>query len=66
MKQASMERFDFPGGEGGWWRSKEAEKVLKSEKTVGWSPTFGIADEKVAGVHLKANDAAFANDDGRT
>lgn len=66
MKPASMERFSFPGGEGGWWKSQEAEKLLTLERTVGWRPAFGKGHKDVVGVQLKGNDAAFANDDGRT
>ena len=66
MKPESMDRFTFPGGEGGWWRSEEAEKLLKLERTVGWRPDFGQSGKEVVDVQLKGNDAAFANDDGRT
>ena len=31
MKPDSMERFSFPGGEGGWWKSDEAKVILESE-----------------------------------
>lgn len=61
-----MERFTFPGGEGGWWRSEEAEKLLKMERTVGWTPDFGKGVKDVVAVQLNGNDAAFSNDDGRT
>ncbi|OAL47951.1 mandelate racemase/muconate lactonizing protein-like protein [Pyrenochaeta sp. DS3sAY3a] len=32
MKPESMDRFSYPGGEGGWWRSEEAKVILESEK----------------------------------
>ena len=32
MKEASMEKFCFPGTEGGWWRSEEARPILEGEK----------------------------------
>jgi len=32
MKPESMERFEFPGGEGSWWRSEEARIILEGEK----------------------------------
>lgn len=66
MKPESMDRFTFPGGEGGWWKSEEAEKLLKLERTVGWRPDFGQSGKEVVDVQLKGNDAAFSNDDGRT
>lgn len=61
-----MDRFSFPGGNGSWWKGKEAEKLLKLERTVGWRPEFGKPQTEVVDVQLKGNDAAFANDDGRT
>lgn len=66
MKPESMDLFSFPGGEGSWWKSKEAEKLLEMERTVGWRPEFGKQVREVVEVQLKGNDAAFANDDGRT
>lgn len=57
-----MERFRFPGGEGGWWKGGEAEELLGRERTVGWRPEL----VEVVAVQVKGNDAAFANDDGRT
>ena len=32
MKAGSMEKFSFPGGEGGWWRSEEARPILEGVK----------------------------------
>lgn len=32
MKAASMEKFSFPGGEGGWWKSEEAKPILEGIK----------------------------------
>jgi L-galactonate dehydratase len=32
MKAESMERYEFPGGEKSWWRSKEAMPILSGEK----------------------------------
>jgi L-galactonate dehydratase len=32
MKPESMEKFRFPGGEGGWWRSDEAKPILEGDK----------------------------------
>lgn len=32
MKPESMDKFTFPGGEGGWWRSEEARPILEGEK----------------------------------
>lgn len=32
MKKASMERFRFPGGEGGWWSSEEGRRITDGEK----------------------------------
>jgi L-galactonate dehydratase len=32
MKPESMDKFSFPGGEGGWWKSEEAKVILESEK----------------------------------
>ena len=46
--------------------SEEAEKLSKLGRTVGWKPEFGKSHTKVVNVQLKGNDAAFANDDGRT
>lgn len=66
MKPESMDRFSFPGGEGGWWKSEEAKKLLNMERTVGWSPDFGKDGKDVVEVQLNGTDAAFANDDGRT
>ena len=63
IKPESMDRFTFPGG---WWKSKEAEKLLKMERTVGWRPDFGRRGKDVEDVQLSDNDVAFANDDGRT
>lgn len=61
-----MDRYSFPGEEGSWWKSEEAEKLLKLERTVGWRPDFGRDPMDVVDVQLKGNDAAFSNDDGRT
>ena len=66
IKPESMARFSFPGEDGGWWKSEEAEKLLKMERTVGWRPDLGGAGKEVVNVQLNGNDAAFANDDGRT
>lgn len=66
MKPESMDRFTFPGEKGAWWKSEEAEKLLKLERTVGWRPEFGKSDEDVVDAQPNGNDAAFANDDGRT
>ena len=66
MKPESMELFSFPGGDRSWWRTEEAETLLKMERTVGWRPEFGKQVKEVVDVHMKGNDAAFANDDGRT
>ena len=66
MKPKSMELFSFPGGEGSWWKSEEAKKLLELERTVGWRPAFGKDVKEAVDVQLKGNDAAFANDDGRT
>ena len=66
MRAASMELFSFPGGELSWWRTKEAAALLEMERTVGWRPDFGKQVKDVVEVQLKGNDAAFANDDGRT
>lgn len=57
-----MEKFSFPGGKNGWWRSEEAQPLLDMKRTVGWQPAFG----KVDNVQLYGNDVAFANDDGKT
>lgn len=62
IKPESMEKFSFPGGQKGWWQGKEAKQLLDMERTVGWQPAFG----KVNNVQLNVNDAAFANDDGKT
>ncbi|EAT79051.1 hypothetical protein HBI56_165740 [Parastagonospora nodorum] len=32
MKAESMERFSYPGGEGGWWKSEEARPILEGVK----------------------------------
>lgn len=32
MKPESMEKFTFPGKEGGWWRSEEARPILEGVK----------------------------------
>lgn len=32
MKPESMDRFSFPGGEKGWWKSEEARPILEGEK----------------------------------
>jgi L-galactonate dehydratase len=32
MKQESMERFSFPGEDGGFWKSEEGKRVLEGEK----------------------------------
>jgi len=32
MRPESMERFEFPGKEGGWWKSEEARPILEGEK----------------------------------
>jgi L-galactonate dehydratase len=32
MKPESMDRFSYPGGEGGWWRSEEARPILEGIK----------------------------------
>lgn len=28
MKRDSMDKYSFPGGEDGWWRSQEAEGII--------------------------------------
>lgn len=72
-----MERFSFPGGKGGWWRSQEAEGLLGRERVLGWVPEFGDAGKvgggegggKAVGMgeeRMGGDDAAFANDDGKT
>jgi len=30
MKRDSMEKYSFPGGEGGWWKSSEAQGILEN------------------------------------
>lgn len=62
MKPDSMDKFTFPGSKGGWWQSQEARKLLEMERTVGWQPSFGKAENAMT----NANDAAFSNDDGKT
>ncbi|KAH7072356.1 mandelate racemase/muconate lactonizing protein-like protein [Paraphoma chrysanthemicola] len=32
MKPESMDKFSFPGAEGGWWKSDEAKSILEGEK----------------------------------
>ncbi|KAH7063977.1 mandelate racemase/muconate lactonizing protein-like protein [Paraphoma chrysanthemicola] len=32
MKPESMDKFSFPGAEGGWWKSAEAKSILEGEK----------------------------------
>ncbi|KAF2824249.1 mandelate racemase/muconate lactonizing protein-like protein [Ophiobolus disseminans] len=32
MKPESMDRYSYPGGEGGWWRSEEARPILEGIK----------------------------------
>lgn len=32
MKPESMDKFSYPGDEGGWWRSEEARGILEGEK----------------------------------
>jgi L-galactonate dehydratase len=32
MKAESMDKFSFPGAEGGWWKSAEAKSILEGEK----------------------------------
>ena len=32
MKRESMERFEYPGGYGSWWRSQEAKQILEGAK----------------------------------
>lgn len=32
MKAESMDRYEYPGGEGSWWRSEEARPILEGEK----------------------------------
>jgi L-galactonate dehydratase len=32
MRPESMEKFEYPGKEGGWWRSEEARPILEGEK----------------------------------
>jgi L-galactonate dehydratase len=32
MRPESMERFEYPGKEGGWWKSEEARPILEGEK----------------------------------
>ena len=66
MKPVSMDLFSFPGEQGSWWRTAEAKKLLERERTVGWKPDSGKQMKEVVDVQLKGNDAAFANDDGRT
>ncbi len=39
---------------------------MEIERTVRWRPEIGKLVKEVVDVQLKGNDAAFANDDGRT
>jgi L-galactonate dehydratase len=32
MKPASMDKFSYPGGEDGWWKSEEARPILEGIK----------------------------------
>lgn len=32
MKPESMQKYSFPGSEGGFWKSEEARQILLSEK----------------------------------
>jgi L-galactonate dehydratase len=32
MKPESMDKFSFPGKEGGWWKSEEARPILEGIK----------------------------------
>jgi L-galactonate dehydratase len=32
MREESMRRYEFPGGEGSWWRGEEARGILEGEK----------------------------------
>jgi L-galactonate dehydratase len=32
MKAESMDKFSYPGTEGGWWKSEEAKSILEGEK----------------------------------
>jgi len=32
MKRENMKRYSFPGGEGGWWRSAEAQGIFENGK----------------------------------
>ncbi|KXX81542.1 L-galactonate dehydratase [Madurella mycetomatis] len=32
MKPESMDRYEYPGGEGSWWRSEAARPILEGEK----------------------------------
>jgi len=32
MRAESMEKFAFPGGEGGWWTGEEARGILEGER----------------------------------
>lgn len=32
MKPESMDKYSFPGKEGGWWRSEEARSILEGER----------------------------------
>ena len=32
MHAVSMDRFEYPGREGGWWRSAEAKKIIDGER----------------------------------
>jgi L-galactonate dehydratase len=32
MKAESMDRYEYPGGEGSWWRSEEAKPILEGVK----------------------------------
>jgi L-galactonate dehydratase len=38
IKPESMEKFSFPGGKGGWWRSEEGRMLLEADRVVGWQP----------------------------
>jgi L-galactonate dehydratase len=32
MKPESMDKYSFPGEEGGWWKSEEARPILEGDK----------------------------------
>jgi len=41
MRPESMDKFSYPGGKNGWWKSGEAKALLVADRVVGWQPEFG-------------------------